>query len=172
MREAGTPGRFDYRYELRDIEAGIESDLETNWGTWVLWYPFDAADTVVDPIYPVGGSATGRAWKQPVRLPVVDINLTQGTTPQNVHEGFYNVDSLNLTVRADALDHLGLGYITDDPDQFVKDRAVYRGQVFTPTSIGPVGLVGPSGYTVVNITLDEVNPDELVNDATFQSYAS
>jgi hypothetical protein len=58
----------------------------------------------------------------------------------------------------------------DNPGQHIKDRILYRNQVFTPTRVMPRGHFGYK-WAVITVDCNEVNPEELVNDPQFQRYA-
>jgi hypothetical protein len=57
-----------------------------------------------------------------------------------------------------------------DPSDHLKDRVVYRGNVFSPSRINPRGHFGYN-WAVVTVDLTEVNSEELVNDPQFQYLA-
>jgi hypothetical protein len=58
-----------------------------------------------------------------------------------------------------------------DPNNHIKDRIIYRGQVFTPTRVIPRGSFGYR-WAVITVDLNQVNPEEMVNDPQFQRYAT
>ena len=57
-----------------------------------------------------------------------------------------------------------------DPSSHLKDRVVYRGNVFSPSRVNPRGHFGYN-WAVVTVDLTEVNAEELVNDPQFQYLA-
>jgi hypothetical protein len=57
-----------------------------------------------------------------------------------------------------------------DPSSHLKDRVVYRGNVFSPSRVNPRGHFGYN-WAVVTVDLTEVNSEELVNDPQFQYLA-
>jgi hypothetical protein len=61
--------------------------------------------------------------------------------------------------------------VLTDPNAQIKDRIMYRGEVFVPTRVLPRGSFGYR-WAVVTIDCNQVNPEELVNDPQFQTQAS
>jgi capsid protein len=57
-----------------------------------------------------------------------------------------------------------------EPSGHIKDRIIFRGQVFVPTRVLPRGSFGYN-YAVLTVDCNQVNSDELVNDPQFQPYA-
>ena len=90
--------------------------------------------------------------------------------------GFYNVDTLHLTLNVDDVKVVAPevftnpGVITSSVDLLDTYRVVYKNQVFRPTKAQPAGLVA-NRYTLVVMDLSQLAPDELVNDSQFLSYA-
>jgi hypothetical protein len=83
--------------------------------------------------------------------------------------GFYVTDTLRLVVNVGEIQRLIPGVLVD-PSSHIKDRIVYRGEVFVPTRVLPRGSFGYN-YAVVTIDCNQVNSEELVNDPQFQTYA-
>jgi hypothetical protein len=106
----------------------------------------------------------------PFKLPAFMARIVRGGNMMN-DRGFYVVDSLTLSVSAGDMQKFLPDILRNEPNQFIKDRILYRGQVFTPTRILPQGHVGYD-WTVVSIEAAEVNAEELVNDPQFQQYAT
>jgi hypothetical protein len=184
MRGEIREGRFDINYERGSIISGTSTEMVHTIGTEVQWWIFDPVATHVDPIYDVGSSdpATGgRRWKGPLIVPTINAFISQGATVQN-DRGFYNTDTLHLTINVDVVEDqlslLGsslatipqLSTVEINPDEFLRDRVVFRDEVFTPVRVFPKGII-KDHYTVLSIELNQVNPDELVNDPQFQNYA-
>ena len=170
MRGKDPQGRFDTHFEVFSIYEGMSEDLQGPVGQEVMWYVYDAASTVVDDIYDVGSAVTtGRRFKTPIQVPVVGASIIQGQFLDN-DRGFYTSDNLRLVVAVDKMDMAIPGFSTA-PDIHLKDRLVYRNEVFKPTLIYPKGHVH-SMMTVITIQADQVNPEELVNDPQFSAYVS
>ena len=184
MRGEIREGRFNVNYERSSIISGTSTEMVNTIGTTVEWWLYDQAATHIDPIYDVGSAdpATGgRRWKGPLIVPVINAFITQGSTVQN-DRGFYNTDVLHLTVNVDVVeDQLSLTgsnastipqlkNVEINPDDFLRDRITFRHEVWTPTRVFPRGII-KDHYTVLSIELNQVNPDELVNDPQFQHYA-
>lgn len=58
-----------------------------------------------------------------------------------------------------------------NPDAYLRDRIVFRNQVFQIKQLFPKGII-TDDYTLFTIDCVQVNPEELVNDPQFQQYAS
>jgi hypothetical protein len=183
MRGEIREGRFDIHHERESIISGTSKELVHTVGSEVEWWFFDQANTVIDPIYDVGSSTgTGRIWKGPVYIPVANASLLQGVTVQS-DRGFYNTDILKLTINVDIVEerlalkgessasYPNFNLMEVNPDYFLRDRIVFRHEVFTPTRVFPVGIIKDK-YTLLSIELNQVNPEELVNDSQFQQYAN
>ena len=168
MRGKDPQGRFDTLFELDSIYEGISEDLQVPVGQEIAWWVYDSTNTVIDPIYDVGSSTSiGRVWKTPVTVPVVGATIVQGQFAEN-DRGFYTSDSLRLVVAIDVLESFFPGF-SHEPDRHLKDRFVYRDEVFSPTLIYPKGHIHQH-LTVATIAADQVNPDQLVNDPQFAVY--
>jgi len=175
MRAYTPGGRFDSDFESDQISEGITADLTNPAGTSAEWWKFDAANSTKDTIYDVEPVGTGRVWIGPKTISVVRASLTQGSSLLN-ERGFYNVDTLHLTLNVDDVQAVApevftnIGVITSIVDLLDKYRVVYKGQVFRPTKAQPAGLVA-NRYTLVVMDLSQLAPDELVNDSQFLTYA-
>jgi hypothetical protein len=181
MRGERRIGRFNIPNERASIIAGTTSDLVRTVGNKVQWYVFDANNTQVDPIYDVGSFDGGRRWFQPLTLPVTKAILYQGVSVQN-DRGFYNTDVLRITINMDVIEQgtnlYGMDSDTlphfeqlmNNPDNFLRDRIVFRNEVFSPSKIQPLGIVN-NLYTLVSVECLQVNSEELVNDLQFQHFA-
>jgi len=161
-------GRFTTEFELDGIFRGMRDDLQRRVGMQVQWSLWDAETTEVDDIYSVGSANIGRRWKKPFQLPVIVAQVFQGQTVQN-ERGFYNTDVLRLTVSMDDVNR-ALPTLVKHPDAHIRDRVLYRGSVFSPTRLYLRGQVLTS-YTVLTIDLNQVMPDELVNDDQYNAFA-
>jgi hypothetical protein len=62
-------------------------------------------------------------------------------------------------------------YFSSDPDRFLRDRIVFRNTVWSPAKFFPRGLMGDD-YTFITMDLNQVNPEELVNDPQFLEYSN
>jgi len=175
MRAYTPGGRFDSDFESDQISEGITADLTNPVGTSAEWWKFDAASSVKDTIYDVEPIGTGRVWIGPKTISVIRASLTQGSSLLN-ERGFYNVDTLHLTLNVDDVQAVApeiftrVGVITSSVDLLDKYRIVYKGEVFRPIKAQPAGLVA-NRYTLVVMDLSQLAPDELVNDSQFLSYA-
>jgi hypothetical protein len=57
------------------------------------------------------------------------------------------------------------------PDLYLRDRVVFRSEVFSPVKVGLHGLIKEK-YTLVSIQCHQVNSEEMVNDSQFQQFAN
>ena len=184
MRGDQREGRFNVAYERGSNASGINVELVQTVGTFVDWWIFDSVNTVVDPIYDVGSSVIGggRKWLTPFTIPVVNARLEQGATVQS-DRGFYNTDILTVTINIDVIEnHLNfyggnatnrreLSTVEINPDAYLRDRIVFRNEVFSPTRVSPQGII-KNKYTLLQVSCEQVNAEELVNDSQFLSYAN
>ena len=185
MRGENRQGRFSVEHERNSIIDGTTKELVRTVGNVVEWWFYDPINTEIDPIYDVGASSTGggRKWTGPIQVPVVNASLFQGQTPANNDRGFYNTDMLRITINMDVIrngkDMLGsnestipqLSKIEIYPDHYLYDRVVFRQTVFQPTQIMTRGIITDK-YTLITVECAQVNAEELVNDAQFQTYAN
>ena len=177
MRGSKVEGRFKIDFENKSMEEGMVDELRDPVGSEVDWWVWDAAalaadyNTWVDPIYDVSNQTPGqgRRWKDPIKLPVIMAQLLRSTNIMN-ERGYYVVDTLRLVVSVADVNRL-LPALLTDPNQQIKDRAVFQDEVFVPTRVLPRGRYA-NFYSVVTIDLNQLNPEELVNDPQFQSHTS
>jgi len=177
MRGTKVQGRFKIDFENKSMEEGMVDELRDPVGSEVDWWVWDAAalaadyNTWVDPIYDVSNQTPGqgRRWKDPIKLPVIMAQQLRGTNVMN-ERGYYVVDTLRLVVSVADVNRL-LPALLTDPNQQIKDRVVFQDEVFVPTRVLPRGRYA-NFYSVVTIDLNQLNPEELVNDPQFQSYTS
>ena len=183
MRGDQREGRFSIAYERGSSASGTNVELVQTVGTFVDWWIFDSVNTVVDPIYDVGSSVIGggRKWLSPFTIPVVNAHLEQGATVQS-DRGFYNTDVLTITINIDVVEnHLNfyggnaanrrqLSTVELNPDAYLRDRIVFRNEVFSPTQVSPRGIIKDK-YTLLQISCEQVNAEELVNDSQFLTYS-
>ena len=177
MRGNKVQGRFKIDFENKSMEEGMVDELRDPVGSEVDWWVWDAAalaadyNTWVDPIYDVSNQTPGqgRRWKDPIKLPVIMAQLLRSTNIMN-ERGYYVVDTLRLVVSVADVNRL-LPALLTDPNQQIKDRAVFQDEVFVPTRVLPRGRYA-NFYSVVTIDLNQLNPEELVNDPQFQSHTS
>jgi hypothetical protein len=169
-------GRFNLDYESKSMYEGIAEDLggtvgvDVNWYTWEDYYLDNEYRNIVDPIYDVSSSEVGkgRRWRLPFKLPVLMAQIIRSTNVMN-ERGYYVTDTLRLVVNVGDAQRLIPEMLTD-PNTRIKDRIVYRGEVFTPSRVLPRGAFGWR-WAVVTIDCNQVNPEELVNDPQFQKFS-
>jgi hypothetical protein len=183
MRGENRQGRFNIPHERDSIISGTTTEMVNTVGNVIQWWFYDETNTLVDPIYDTGDNTNGgRLWIGPTLVPVINTSIMQGMTAQN-DRGFYNTDILKITINIDMVEdhrrHYGksastypnLTQMEINPDVYIRDRVVFRNEVWTPTQVSPLGLV-TDRYTVMSITCNQVNSEELVNDPQFQQYAN
>jgi hypothetical protein len=176
MRGAKLQGKFNLDYESKSMYEGIAEDLggivgvEVEWFRWQDYYLEGNYNDIVDPIYDVSSSepTKGRRWMLPFKMPAVMAQLIRGTNVMN-QRGFYVTDTLRLVINIGDAQRL-LPSLVTEPSGHIKDRIIFRGQVFVPTRVLPRGSFGYN-YAVLTVDCNQVNPDELVNDPQFQPYA-
>jgi hypothetical protein len=177
MRGGGADnGRFSIDYEAKSMYEGIGEELgatvgvDVDWWRWQDYYLDDKYETIIDEIYDVSSSVVGegRRWMLPIKMPVIMAQLIRSTNVMNAR-GFYVSDTLRLVMNVGEVSRM-LPDLLANPTQHIKDRIVYKGQVFVPTRVIPRGAFGYR-YTVVTVDCNQVNAEELVNDPQFQNYA-
>ena len=162
--------RFDWRFEVESIERGMRKDLQDQVGQTVNWFQFDSDNSVIDPIYDVGGTPLGRKYLPPIFLPVLNAIKLEGEEVQN-DRGFYVVDTFRIIFAADAAIKAGLGDIIFKPDQHNIDRLIYENKVFGVDQIRVRGIL-TAEYVVCGVDCKQIKDEELVNDPQFQSFIS
>ena len=183
MRGENRQGRFSIPHERDSIMTATTQELVNTVGNTIEWWFYDEVNTEIDPIYDTGDNTLGgRRWIGPVLVPTISSTLLQGATMQS-DRGFYNTDILKITVNIDMIeDHRNLygrsaqtiPNLTDmevNPDTYLRDRIIFRNEVWHPNQITPLGLITDK-FTVVSISCNQVNPEEIVNDPQFQHYAN
>jgi hypothetical protein len=168
--------RFDMDYEAFSIYEGIAEELggtvgvDVDWMRWQDYYLEDEYRDIVDDIYDVSSSEPGKGkrWMLPFQMPVVMAQFVRGTNIMN-ERGFYVTDTLRLVINVGDAQRL-LPSLVTDPNNHIKDRIIYRGEVFVPTRVLPRGSFGYR-WAVITVDCNQVNPEELVNEPQFQRYA-
>jgi hypothetical protein len=175
MSRACSPGgRFTSDFESDAILTGIDMDLKKAVGTSALWYYYDEVNTVVDPIYDVGGTPPyspprGRLWKGPFTIPLIKAVISQGNTKFS-QAGYYNADTLRLTMSSKDIENIIPG-VMDNPDDQNRSRVVWKNQVFRPFNVQQRGIIS-EGFILLTVECSQVMPEEMVNDPQFQTYAN
>ena len=176
MRGGNFEGRFNIDYEAKSMYEGVSEDLQKMVGVDVDWWRWSddylAANfaDVTDDIYDVSSSvgSKGRRWRLPFKMPVVMAQFVRGTNIMN-ERGFYVTDTLRLVINVGEVQDLLPSLLTDS-NTHIKDRIVYRGEVFVPTRVLPRGAF-KYNYSVVTVDCNQLNPEEMINDPQFQQYA-
>ena len=176
MRGSRLQGRFNMDFEQKRMYESIKEDLqqpvgvEVDWFRWQESYLANNVTTVVDDIYDVSSNTPGegRRWMLPFNMPCITAQLVRGSNEMN-ERGFYVVDSLRIVLNVGDVQRL-IPDMLVNPDKNIKDRILYRGNVFTPSRVLPRGHFAYN-WAVVTIECTEVNSDELINDPQFKQYA-
>lgn len=175
MRAYTPGGRFDSDFELDSMGDGITADLTNPAGTTAEWWIFDKVNSTKDPVYDVEPIGGGRLWTGPYVLSVIRASITQGATPVT-DRGFYNADTLHLTLNVDDLRRVSPDLFTDRGlvkaaiDLSNRYRLVWKEQVYRPFKTQQAGQVSDR-HTIITLDCLQLMPDELVNDTQFLSYA-
>lgn len=175
MRAHSPGGRFTSDFELNAIGDGITWDLTNPAGTSAQWWKYNSAGSVADPIYDVEPIGVGRVWIGPTIIPIIRATISQGTSKTN-QRGFYNADTLHLTLNVDDLKVASpelfseRGFVKPEIGQVNKYRVVWKDQVYRPFRTQQAGQLG-SRHTIVTVDMLQMMPDELVNDVQFLQYA-
>jgi hypothetical protein len=64
-----------------------------------------------------------------------------------------------------------LRHLPTNPDAYLRDRIIFRNQVFTPKQVFAKGII-TDDYTLFSIDCNQVNAEEMINDPQFQKYAN
>jgi len=176
MRSSDIQGRFNIDYEAKSLYEGVAEDLggtvgtEVSWFRWQDYYLEEKYTDIVDDTYDVSSSTPnkGRRWMLPFNFPVVMAQLIRSTNVMN-ERGFYVTDTLRLVINVGDAQRL-LPSLLTNPSNHIKDRIIYRDEVFVPARVLPRGAFG-TRFSVVTIDCNQMNPEELVNDPQFQKYA-
>ena len=175
MRAYTPGGRFSTDFELNEIADGITADSTNPKGTTGQWWAYNAAASVKDPIYDVEPLGAGRVWTGPATLNIISAKITQGTSAVN-DRGFYNADSLHITLNIDDLRLASptlfnaRGEVKTSLDIANKYRLVWQNQVYRPVRTQQHGQIAER-HTIISLDLIQLMPDELVNDSQFLAYA-
>jgi hypothetical protein len=169
--------RFDMEYEAKSMYEGMAEELggtvgvAVDWFRWQTYYLEENYTDIIDDIYDVSSSepGKGRRWMLPFKMPVLMAQWIRGTNVMN-ERGFYVTDTLRLVINVGDAQRL-LPSLLTQASTHIKDRILYRGVVYVPTRVLPRGSFGYR-WSVITVDLNQLNPEELVNDPQFQGYAS
>lgn len=160
---------FDTEYEQDSINTGITRQQEET-GVTVDWWFWDPRDSRVSNIYDEDVPGASRHWRGPYPMPVYQASRTEGTL-EDTGDGAYVVDNVTLVIGYGQAYRHGLRPVVDRA-QHLKDRFVWDGLVWSPSSIVARNLLGGRGTrATVLVQATQVRDDELVNDTQFQQYA-
>jgi hypothetical protein len=161
VRGGNALGRFDSEYEVNSAWDGISRELQRPVGQDVLWYRYESSLSTVDPVYDVGSPQGGRAYRDPVTVPVINAYVTQGQQFDN-DRGLYMVDILRLFINFEDVMRI-FPTLLEAPDVFIKDRVMFRGQLYVPNRVNPRGQVSYD-YLTLTVDLTQLKPEETYND--------
>jgi hypothetical protein len=161
---------FDTAFEQESIDTGISAQQRET-GVQVQWWFFDRAETRISDLYDEDTPTSGRAWRGPYPIPVLQATRTEGSL-EDAGEGGYVVDSINLVLGYRQAVDAGLMPAPDRTNAHLRDRFVFDGKVWAPSSIVARNLLGGRGTrATVLVSATEVRDDEMINDPQFQRYA-
>jgi hypothetical protein len=137
-------------------------------------YIYDQDNSAIDPIYDVGdnlanGATHGKMWKGPFELPTIRTVITQGSVKISQY-GFYNADSLHITLNAVDIEKLVPGTMMN-PDDLGRARFIWKNEVWRPYTVQQAGIVSET-FTLLTLDCLQVMPEEMVNDPQFADYAN
>jgi len=161
-------GRFTIGAETRSIEKGLRG-YQGIAGDQILYYRFHRELSVEDPVYDEGASV-GRVFHGPFSVPVLHVVHRQGDDRAGGTQGFYTVDSLQVTAGFRQLARVGLSRTDVRTNGYLRDRIVYDEKVWAITQMLALGQVRRADL-VVAISATQMKADELVDDAQFAAYA-
>jgi len=174
MSRACSPGgRFTSDFEAQSIFTGIDMDLKNPVGTSALWYIYDEVNSALDPIYDVGNNVAelatdGKVWHGPFKIPLIKAVISQGSTKIS-QAGFYNADTLHLTINSKDIESIAPGVMTN-PDDQNRSRVVWKNQVYRPFNVQQRGIIS-EGFTLLVVECQQVMPEEMVNDPQFYDFS-
>jgi hypothetical protein len=102
-------------------------------------------------------------------VPVIRAVIKQGDVQQSI-QGYYNADTLHLTLDAEEVEKIHPGII-NNPDLQNRGRIVWKNQVYRPFGVQQRGIVAER-YTLITVECMQVMPEEMVNDPQFSAYAN
>lgn len=173
MSRACSPGgRFTSDFEAKAISSAINMDLKEPVGSSVLWYIYDDVNSTIDPIYDVGDNIsslgnTGKIWHGPYTVPVVRAVINQGNSKVS-QAGFYNADTLHLTLNSKDIESIAPGTMMN-PDDQNRSRVVWKNEVYRPFNVQQRGIIS-EGFILLSVDCQQVMPEEMVNDPQFLSF--
>lgn len=137
-------------------------------GDFIDYYQFNAAATVLDPIYDEA-VGLGRVYYPRMRIPVLHSTLIVGDN-ENTDMGFYFNDTLEIQCAFDQFN----GVVMNHPDvltgNFLKDRIYYNQKIFRVLQIEPKGKI-QERPTIIAISATQLKPDELVDDQLYNQWS-
>lgn len=162
--------RFPIHNEIRKANIAF-TDAVAEWGTYVLWFRYYESASEIDDVYDEHDFDSEIAWHPPRKIPALNIVTYQGGETKG-EGGFYSTDTMRATFSAEHIRRQGLPDINKstylDRD-LLKDRLVYDGILWSPTAINFAGNVQDVNL-VIGIVCEEIDPDEVRNDPTFEEY--
>lgn len=162
---------FDARFEQNSIDRGITAQQQVM-GITVEWWLWDPQHSRISNVYDEDTSGAGRHWRGPILIPVYSASRTMGTLTDS-GDGAYTVDSVTMVLGYRQATDAGLVPPVDRyPETHLKDRFVWDGLVWNPSSIIARNLLGQGGTrSTILVTATQVRDDEMINDDQFQRYA-
>ena len=138
-------------------------------GDWINYYRYDAASTVIDPIYDEA-AGSGRLYLPPIRIPVLHVNHEEGGN-ENGDLGFYYNDSLSASIAFDQFVGVGMSFADVRTGEYLKDRVYYDQKIFRVTKLAIQGQIQQRDI-IIELAATQMKPDELIDDSLFVQWAS
>lgn len=161
-------GTFNRDLEINQIEGAMEGWREAN-GDNVRYFRLNQQKSEFDDVF-YEATGVGRVYDGPYTLPVQHVTFVPGGN-ENTDRGFYQNDSLVVTVAYKAF--TGAGFIFPDlqSQEYLRDRILYNDLIFRVTDMSEEGKVNTIP-TVIQISATQMKPDELIDDANFKQWSA
>lgn len=161
-------GRFGTDFETNQIHDAMRGWQAATVGDEVMWYRFNATNTVIHDIYDEG-FGTGKSYDGPIKVPVLHATHLEGRD-ENGDTGMYFNDELHFTASFDQIRRTGIVELDLETKNYLKDRILYDDRVFRIMNIQVLGQVQERDI-IAGVDATQVKPDELVNDVQFATWS-
>ena len=161
-------GRYSADVETNSIFSGLEGWRAEN-GDWFNYYRFNAGASVMDDVYDEA-SGSGKSYFPPVRVPAIHVVHVQGENEYG-DMGFYYNDQLTITVSFEQFSLVGMEYADITAGDYLKDRILYNGQVYRVVQMSSRRKIQERSI-IIEISCQQLKPDELIDDAEFAQWSS
>jgi hypothetical protein len=159
-------GRFSAEVETQEISEGLRG-YQPAFGDHIDYFRFSHGKSKKHSVYDEAVEV-GRQFAGSVDVPVLDVRHGMGDV-QGQQDGFYTVDSLQVSASFRQLSRTGLTEIDLRTNNYLRDRIAYDGRLFRVREMRVLGQIQRSDV-VVEMSAVQLKPDELVNDPQFAQY--